>query len=496
MVSISGTTTSIGLVRGITEARQDLLDLQRQLGSGRRSETYGGLGQGGTTSIALRSRISEVNAFKATIETVELRMSMVQPALQRMAEIHQDNLSQIRADPLDVGPADQSTSQVLARGEFDELVNLLRTEVDGRYLFGGRQTDRAPVEPGSVLLDGDGTRAGLNQLISERRQADLGADGRGRLTIGPAVGASLTIAEDGAHPFGLKIASATSTVTGATVTNTAGPPDSTQIDFAALPNAGEAVTLTLDLPDGTQTTVTLTASADGSGTNEFAIGADPAATIANLQAAAISAIEYQSSTKLHAASAVTTADDFFNAAGNPPQRVTGPPFNSATVLAAGSATDTVVWYSGETGGDPRNSVAARVDDSITVGYGVRANEDAFRTTLKALAVYGTETFDRTDPVQLERQRDLQSRIVADLTVNPGEQDVQSVQAKLVSVEATISKAKERHVQMEGIAQATVNDIESIDQNEVAISVLALQTRLQASYETTSIISQLRLVNFL
>lgn len=496
MVSISGNTSSIGLVRGIAEARQDLLDLQRQLGSGRRSETYGGLAQGGTTSIALRSRVTQVNAFQATIESVQLRLSLVQPALQRMAEIHQDNLSQIRADNLDVGPVDQTTSQVIARGEFDELVNLLRTEVDGRYLFAGRETDTPPVETASVILDGDGTRAGLNQLISERRQADLGADGRGRLTIGPAAGASLTIAEDGAHPFGFKIAAASSTVTGVTVTNTAGPPDSTQIDFAGLPNAGESVTLTLDLPDGTQTTVTLTASVDGAGDSEFAIGANPAATIANLEAAAIGAIEHEASTKLHAASAVATADDFFDAAGNPPQRVTGPPFNTATVLAAGSATDTVVWYTGEVGGDPRNSVAARVDDSITVGYGVRANEDAFRVTLKSLAVYGAETFDRTDPVQLERQRQLQSRVVGDLTVNPGEQSIQSIQAKLVSTESTLARAKERHVQTAGLAQAAVDRIESIDQNEVAISVLALQTRLQAAYETTSIISQLRLVNFL
>jgi hypothetical protein len=37
------------------------------------------------------------------------------------------------------------------------------------------------------ILEGDGTRAGLKQIISERLQADQG-DGYGRLTLNPAAG--------------------------------------------------------------------------------------------------------------------------------------------------------------------------------------------------------------------------------------------------------------------------------------------------------------------
>ena len=32
-------------------------------------------------------------------------------------------------------------------------------------------------------MNGDGARAGLKQIIAERKQADLGADGLGRLVI-------------------------------------------------------------------------------------------------------------------------------------------------------------------------------------------------------------------------------------------------------------------------------------------------------------------------
>ena len=42
----------------------------------------------------------------------------------------------------------------------------------------------------------------------------------------------------------------------------------------------------------------------------------------------------------------------------------------------------------------------------------------------------------------------------------------------------------------------VEDISSVSKEEVAMEMLALQTRLQASYEATSLIASLSLVNYL
>ena len=42
----------------------------------------------------------------------------------------------------------------------------------------------------------------------------------------------------------------------------------------------------------------------------------------------------------------------------------------------------------------------------------------------------------------------------------------------------------------------VSNTEGIDQNQVASEILALQTSLQASYQTTSMLSQLSLVKYL
>ena len=57
----------------------------------------------------------------------------------------------------------------------------------------------------------------------------------------------------------------------------------------------------------------------------------------------------------------------------------GPPFDAATGMIAGTAANTVIWYTGETGSDPARSTAtARIDQSLAVSYGARANEDGIR----------------------------------------------------------------------------------------------------------------------
>ena len=105
--------------------------------------------------------------------------------------------------------------------------------------------------------------------------------------------------------------------------------------------------LRFTLPDGTSESITLTATTSATpGPNQFTIGATPAATAANLQAALTTSLGKLANTSLTAASAVAAANDFF---GDPPQRVAGPPFATATALVAGTPADTVSWYTGEDG---------------------------------------------------------------------------------------------------------------------------------------------------
>ena len=128
------------------------------------------------------------------------------------------------------------------------------------------------------------------------------------------------------------------------------------------------MSFTFNLPDGTSETVQLTASSavptpDGS----FAIGATPAATAANLNAALTSSVGTLAKTSLVGASAIRATHDFFD---QPPQRVdVTPPATLATATAAvnRTAVDTVQWYTGDAGaGSARVTSTVRVDPSVTV----------------------------------------------------------------------------------------------------------------------------------
>ncbi|MFX9169446.1 hypothetical protein ABTN79_19435, partial [Acinetobacter baumannii] len=86
-----------------------------------------------------------------------------------------------------------------------------------------------------VMLNGNGAQAGLKQLINERRQADQGVGNMGRLTVAapPLTTTVTSISEDGS-PFGFKLGTITSSLTGATVTQAAGIPPSASIDLGAV----------------------------------------------------------------------------------------------------------------------------------------------------------------------------------------------------------------------------------------------------------------------
>src|SRR5665811_1299553 len=138
----------------------------------------------------------------------------------------------------------------------DQILSLLNTQGGNGYLFSGSGLNQPSVDTADHILNGNGAQAGLKQVIAERNQADLGADGLGRLVIPAAVGATVSVSEDAASsPFGLKLAGVNSTLTGATVTGPTGSPAAISVDLGAgNPSNGDTVTFTFNLPDGTNQT--------------------------------------------------------------------------------------------------------------------------------------------------------------------------------------------------------------------------------------------------
>ena len=494
-------SSTLGLNRSITESRDMISDLQQQLATGKKAKTYGGLGLQRTQVLSLRSELSQIKGFTDTISLLDLRLDVMLLSLERVREV----VSETKSDSQMAGFTPLSTGQTMFQtevaGRFDEVVSLLNAEVTGRHLFGGRETEQDPVLPAAEILDGGSGRAGFKQIVSERRQADLGADGRGRLVLNPPAGATATIAEDAAgSPFGFKLAGATSTLSGTSIIGPAGSPPDLDITFSGtLPNDGESIRLTLDLPDGTQHDIVMTARASGPLTpGEFLIGADANTTATNFQAALTTEVETEAQRSLSAASLFAATNDFFDFdVANPPQRVDGPPFNSATALRDATAGDTVFWYQGEDSAtDARTSNRAKVDDSIFVAYGARANEDAFRDALKTFAALTVETFSETDVNAADRYNEIRLRANSALAFQGGTQAVEDIIIELTVAKVGVGRAAERHQASDSILRGIIGEAENADIYEVSTQILSLQGRIEASLQVLASLSRLSILNFI
>jgi flagellin-like hook-associated protein FlgL len=287
---------------------------------------------------------------------------------------------------------------------------------------------------------------------------------------------------------------------GATITGPAGAPPGITIDLGATnPQPGQSLTVALTLPDGTTETLRLTATASATpGAGEFTIGADPTASAANLQAALGASLASLSGTKLVAASAMAAADDFFSLdATHVPQRVAGPPFDTATALTAATPADTVFWYTGEISADPaRTSATARIDTGLSVNYGLRANEDGIRALVQNVAVFAATSFSPSDPASANAYGALVDRLRPALEGSPATQKIDEIAADIGSAQASVKSAQDRHQQSSGMLTGLLEQSEGVSTEEVATMMLTLQTRLQASLQTTAILYQLNLADYI
>lgn len=524
---VSGRTSYIG--SSILDLRSQLDTLTQQLASGKVSNTYAGQGSGRSLAIALRSQISSVAAYSDTATNLNTRIGVANLSLQRLVAIG----SEVKGAAVSAGSNFDNTGQTPAQKtaslDFYDSVDMLNAKSGDRYLFSGRATDTAPVTPADQIMNGDGAlKAGLKQVMAERKTADLGVNQNGR--VGSAVGTSPTsvvVTEEDAtpappdqgSPFGMKVTGVSTTIAGATVTQPADLPatvppatpatpaqKSMSVDLGATnPNVGDQVKFTFTMPDGTTEDITMTASdTTPLAANSFLIGADSTATAANLNSALTTSMKTLANGPMVAASAVEAGNNFFD---QPPMRVGTTPIGSATTLVAGTADNTVMWYNGEpdtaANGSARASATSQIDTSISVQYGARADEQALRNQLQTVAVFAAFS---VDPAQLNNADyaasagaqigALNQRVAQNLADVPGQQTIEDIEADFAGSSAAIKSATDRQTQTTAMAQTMLDGIEGVNNDEIATKILALQTALQASYQTTSTLYQMSLVKFL
>src|SRR3954451_24233974 len=376
--SIGYGSTVLG--QSVRNLNDQLTTLSAQLTTGKKAVTYAGMGVNEGFAIAARAQLSNISAFTDTMSKINTTISVANTALQALADIGTQVQNADAAFSQTLNGAGQTIGQQNAQSQLGMMLGILNKQYGDRYVFSGAAIDTQPVTDADTLLNGSGAQAGLKQVISERQHADLGG-GLGRLLLSAPATVPITLREDVAPSvFGMKLNSVSSQLTGAVVSGPSGSPPAISIALGGNPNNGDQISFKFDLPDGSTETVQLTASnAVPTPAGSFAIGTTPAATSANLNNALNGAIGTLANTALVAASAVAAANAF---SADPPQRVASTPLATATVLANGTAANTVSWYTGENGAGPaRASSIARIDQSVTVQYGARATELGIRTQL-------------------------------------------------------------------------------------------------------------------
>ena len=499
-VSALGGQSAVAITQ-LVKMRAQFDDLQRQLSTGQKSSTYAGLGLDRGVTVGLNAQLSQIAGYDSSISTVGTRISLMNTALSQMTTItSQVKAAMVQANTNGSNGSGPSLAKQTGQSSLDQILGLLNTQAGGRYLFSGKATDTPSVETTDHILNGNGAQAGLTQLISERTQADLGSDGLGRLVINQASPTSVDLTEDSTSPFGLKLASVTSNIAGATVTGPTGTPAALDVDVsAATPNDGDTLTVRFNLPDGTSQNLTLTATTDTTpGTNQFTIGATPADTALNLKNALSTAVTNLGASSLTAASAVAASNDFFDAdSANPPMRVDGPPFDTATGMVAGTAANSVIWYTGEAGSDPARATAtARIDPSLTVEYGARANEQGFRALVQNIATLAAVSVPSSGQNARDLSTALNQRLTTNLVGAPGDQTITNIATDLAGAQTSMKAATARHQQTSATLGDFLQSIQGVSSEEVGTELLALQTRMQASMQTTSMLFQTSLVNYL
>jgi len=616
---------SLILNQSVQALKNQMTVLQSQLTTGNKSTTYAGMGVNEGFAIAARSQLSGISAFTDTMSIINTNIGVANTVLQAMNDIGKTIQNSANSSSQTLNTAGQSIAQQTATSQLSSMLGILNTQAGDRFLFSGTAVTTPSVASMDDIMNGTTTQAGLKQVIAEREQADVGTNGLGRLVINSPTATSVEVNEDVAgSPFGLKFASASSSLTGGgTVSGPQGSPAGVTIDLGATnPSDGDKVSFTFNMPDGTQESIALTASsATPTPAGSFAIGVDTTATAANLKTALNSAIGTLANTSLVAASAMQAGNDFFNTTGTatgsvvnnhaaipapitgatllsgaagtdslgtsfaagdtvsvngtpitfvasgatgnqlnitdsvqtlltkidsitgtstpstvsggvislhtdnaaslsvsssntaafaalgfsttatatvPPLRVGGSPLGSATSLVSGTPANTVTWYTGNPGptATARATATARVDASVKVEYGIQANEQAIRSQLQTLAVFSAVTTSTTNPNGAAQVSALSQRVTQALTPQTGKQSIQDIQTDLATAQATMSDASARQKQAKAMLQNIVDQTETISPDQVASQLLALQTSLQASYQTTSMLSQMSLVKYL
>lgn len=142
------------------------------------------------------------------------------------------------------------------------------------------------------------------------------------------------------------------------------------------------------------------------------------------------------------------------------------------------------------------NVTTRIDQSTSIDYTVKADSGGFQKIIQALGLMANLSVPNssTDVPTTAQLNDIMNQVSSLLRTGIGQ--LQAAQTDLGTKTALIGSIQDTHTQDSATLDGLVSTAEGADTTDVVTKIQSLQTQLQASYDVTSTLSKLSLVNFL
>ena len=105
--------------------RRELDELQRQLTTGKKAQSYGGLGFDRGTSLDFRAKIAALGSYDAAIQSAELRTTMITKGLEQLQANASDVKSAVLPPKFDLDLDGRTSAQKDAEQRLQLAVDLL-----------------------------------------------------------------------------------------------------------------------------------------------------------------------------------------------------------------------------------------------------------------------------------------------------------------------------------------------------------------------------------
>jgi flagellin-like hook-associated protein FlgL len=167
-MTVSGVSSTASIMaQQLVNLRAQLDDLQRQLSTGQKVNTYSGVSSQAQLLVGLNAQLGAIGSFQDSNSVVNARLAVAQSTLTQFDSVAQTVQSGAELSTYQPGPTGQTVDQTFASNQLNQLLNLLNTQADGgRYLFSGAASNQPSVADMNTIINGTATQSGLKQNIS------------------------------------------------------------------------------------------------------------------------------------------------------------------------------------------------------------------------------------------------------------------------------------------------------------------------------------------